>query len=157
MGRIRTARDGARHQSLAQPPIPPPPNHSYGLAAPSRASHTHSHHSLVSGEIRRAGLSRTGAQSGRRHPPRSAPCPPPPPPPPPTATRRSESSAGNARRPARAVQPKETLSKPCSPGWAEYEQEWIPWCTTTSTASLRHRALLPSLCIRMKLKQVQDG
>ena len=53
--------------------------------------------------------------------------------------------------------PRRPCNKPCSPGWAEYEQEWIPWCTTTSTASLRHRALLPSLCIRMKLKQVQDG
>lgn len=29
---------------------------------------------------------------------------------------------------------------PCSLGWVEIDQECIPWCTATPTASLRHRA-----------------
>ncbi|XP_044414742.1 uncharacterized protein [Triticum aestivum] len=98
-------------------PPPPPRLRTIPTAGCAVASLPHPPPSLpavwhYSGEIWGAALSRTRAQSGRRHPPRGAPARRPPPRAAPLRRcHRSESSGGNARRQAHDVQHEETLQQ----------------------------------------------
>ncbi|XBI44279.1 hypothetical protein VPH35_108931 [Triticum aestivum] len=125
----------------AQLPIPPASEPFYRLAAPSRASYSPPHHSLLSDEIRGAAPSRGRARSLGGGIDRATP----PAPRPPLRRRHAGrnllvATPGNWRAPCSARRP---CSKPCSPRWAEIEQEWIPWCTTNLALS-RSAPLSPS-------------
>ena len=150
MAPIRTPCDDARHPSRPNFP-PPPPHHPYRLLRRREPPTPRPHHSLLSGDIPGAGRCARSLGGGIH---RAAPLPRVPHPAPlrcDGATGRNllVATLGDRRTPCSARRP---CSKPCSPGWAEIEQEWILWCTRmrvpTNLTLSRPALLSPSaLCI----------
>ncbi|XBJ09439.1 hypothetical protein VPH35_014521 [Triticum aestivum] len=103
MGRIRTGRDGARRGTNPWPNLPSPRLRTILTAwlrpreHPTPTPITPWCPARSAGQGSRGRARRLGGGIHRAAPP--------------APTRRSESSAGNARRPARAVQPEETLQQ----------------------------------------------